>query len=165
MKNLKLSFLITLILTALITSSCQEKQEQQMPESTPIFELESVIEQELDSFYIAYRRSDGSWIDFFEDEFTNVFPDTPIRKISKDSTRSIWKNIYDNYDVQLISRGKPSFITSEDMVISHNQFEEVFIDKESNDTIWNAGSYTVAWRRQADNSWKIVFESVQNNEL
>ncbi|MBL4708761.1 MAG: hypothetical protein JKY48_10035 [Flavobacteriales bacterium] len=103
------------------------------------------------------------WLDFFEDEFTNVFPETPIRKISKDSTKAIWEGIYNRNDVQLISRGKPSLITSEDMVIYHNNFHEIFINKQSQDTIKITGTYVVAWRRQPNDSWKIVFESVMNN--
>ncbi|WP_422351645.1 YybH family protein [Flagellimonas sp.] len=126
-------------------------------------ELEALIQTKVDSFYTVYERFDYDWIDFFENEFTNVFPDTPIRKISKDSTKALWKDLYNRYEVQLLERGDPSFITSQDMVISHNYFNEIFIHKESRDTIPNAGTYVIAWRRQPDNSWKIVFESVHNN--
>ena len=146
-------------------SGCQSKKKDRLekPVNTSVYDLESIIEDRIDSFYTVYKQFDYDWIDFFEDEFTNVFPDTPIRKISKDSTKAIWKGIYNRYDVQLISHGKPSFITSEDMVISHNSFNEIFINKESQDTIKNVGTYVVAWRRQPDDSWKIVFESVLNN--
>lgn len=126
-------------------------------------DLEALIETKIDSFYTVYKRYNCDWINFFEDEFTNVFPDTPIRKISKDSTKTLWKGIYDKYNVQLINRGKPSFITSQDMVISHNDFHEIFIHKQTQDTITIIGTYIVAWKRQTDDSWKIAFESVQNN--
>ena len=99
-----------------------------------------------------YKQYDLEWLDFFEDEFTNVFPETPIRKISKDSTKAIWEGIYNRNDVQLISRGKPSLITSEDMVIYHNNFHEIFINKQSQDTIKITGTYVVAWRRQPNDS-------------
>ena len=143
-------------------SGCQNhnKDIAETPVNTSVSDLETIIEARLDSFYTVYKRFDYDWIDFFEDEFTNVFPDTPIRKISKDSTKAIWKGIYDRYEVQLISHGKPSFITSEDMVISHNSFNEIFINKRSQDTIKNVATYVVAWRRQPDDSWKIAFESV-----
>ncbi len=154
-----------LILSIGLMFGCQgpKKDKLAKPENTPTSDLETIIEERIDSFYTVYNRFDYDWIDFFEDEFTNIFPDTPIRKISKDSTKAIWKGIYANYDVQLISRGKPSFITSKDMVISHNRFNEIFINKKSKDTIKNVGTYVIAWRRQQNNSWKIVFETVHNN--
>ncbi|MDO5979351.1 YybH family protein [Flavivirga spongiicola] len=165
MKNIKPLVFFGLILLFNITSGCQRQKKDRVekPVNTSISDLEATIEKEIDSFYTVYKRFDYDWIDFFEDEFTNVFPDTPIRKISKDSTKAIWKRIYDKYDVQLLSHGKPSFITSEEMVISHNSFNEIFINKQSQDTIKNVGTYIIAWKRQPDNSWKIVFETVQNN--
>ena len=140
--------------------ACSNKVKEQVKFNNT--ELERAIQVKVDSFYTVYERFDYEWIDFFEDEFTNVFPDTPIRKISKDSTKALWKDIYDRYEVRLVERGEPSFITSQDMVISHNYFNEIFIHKQSGDTIPNAGTYVIAWRRQAGDKWKIVFESVHN---
>ena len=158
---MKIRTLASLVVLFYLFFAC--KNETKKPLKNKSLNLETIIGAKIDSFYMVYEKFDYDWIDFFEDEFTNVFPDTPIRKISKDSTKAIWENIYSRYDVQLIERGKPSFITSNDMVISHNYFNEIFIHKETNDTIKNAGTYIVAWRRQPDNSWKIAFESVQNN--
>ncbi len=141
--------------------ACEDRPQE--PTNVNTSAIEDIIEVKIDSFYTVYERFDYDWIDFFEDEFTNVFPDTPIRKISKDSTKAIWERIYNRYDVQLLERGKPSFITSQDMVISYNYFNEIFIHKATKDTIKNAGTYVVAWRRKANNDWKIVFESVHNN--
>lgn len=165
MKNIKPLTLLGLILLSLVIPGCQgrEKTEPENLADVSIAELEARIAKEIDSFYTVYKRFDYDWIDFFEDEFTNVFPDTPIRKISRDSTKAIWKGIYERYEVQLISYGKPSFITSKDMVISHNPFNEIFINKQSRDTTKNVGTYITAWKRQKNNSWKIVFETVQNN--
>ncbi|WP_420600984.1 YybH family protein [Flagellimonas sp.] len=165
MKNTKSLTLFGLILLSVMILGCQnqKKDEPKKPVDTSVSDLETVIEKHIDSFYTVYNRFDYDWIDFFEDEFTNVFPDTPIRKISTDSTKALWKDIYERYEVQLISRGKPTFITSKDMVISHNPFNEIFIHKKSRDTAKNVGTYITAWRRQPDDSWKIAFETVQNN--
>lgn len=155
MKNTKLYVFVNFILLISFTIGCQNKN------STS--NHETIIKTYIDSFYTTYKRYNYDWIDFFEDEFTNVFPDTPIRKISKDSTKAIWKNIYKRYHVKIVDYDKPSFITSQDMVISHNNFNEIFINKQTQDTIKNIGTYIIAWRRQQDNTWKIVFETVQNN--
>ena len=161
MKNLSRFLWLTLSISIVV--GCQENN--QLSEQTKVLdaELETEIKMQIDSFYNVYGRYNTDWIEFFEDEFTNVFPDTPIRKTTKDSTRILWESIYKRYDVQLIDRGSPSFILSQDMVISHNSFNEIFVNKETNDTIKNPGTYVIAWRRQSDDSWKIVFETVQNN--
>jgi hypothetical protein len=134
-------------------------------ESTPVLyaELEAEINMQVDSFYSVYTRYNTDWIEFFEDDFVNIFPDTPIRLTSKDSTKVLWERIYKMYDVQLLDRGSPAFILSQDMVISYNSFNEIFVNNATNDTIKNPGTYIIAWKRQSDDSWKIAFESVQNN--
>ena len=165
MKNSKLLAFLVLTLLISIIFGCQSQKKHKLEKSVDlsVTQLETIIERRIDSFYIAYKQSNYEWIDFFENEFTNVFPDTPIRKISKDSTKTIWKGIYNRNDVQLISHGKPSFITSQDMVISHNSFKEIFINKQNKDTIKISGTYLIAWRKQQNDSWKIAFESVLNN--
>lgn len=158
-----LSKLFWLTLSVSIVIGCMESNRLKQQTKVPDAELEAEIKIQIDSFYSVYKRYNTDWIEFFEDDFTNVFPDTPIRKTSKDSTRVLWERIHNEYNVKILDHGSPSFILSQDMVISHNSFNEIFINKETNDTIKNPGTYIVAWRRQVDDSWKIVFETVQNN--
>ena len=101
--------------------------------------------------------------DFYADEFTAIYPETPVKLTNKDSLKAQWEGIYKKYDVQLVDRGEPTIIESEDMAISYNSFNEIFINKETRDTIKNVGTYIIAWKRQADDSWKIEFETLQNN--
>ena len=149
---------LLVILVSCLLIGCQNRTEK-----TSVPDLEAMIGKHIDSFYTTYKKYNYEWIDFFEDEFVNVFPDTPIRNISKDSTKALWKGIYTRYHVQIVSYGKPSFITSQDMVISHNNFHEIFINKQTQDTIKNIGAYIIAWRKQPNSAWKIAFETVQNN--
>lgn len=115
---------LLLVISLLLCFACKQEQVKIGTE-----DLEVIIASRIDSFYTVYERFNYDWLDFFEDEFTNVFPDTPIREISKDSTKAIWENIYKHYEVQLLERGEPSFITSQDMVISHNYFNEIFWER------------------------------------
>lgn len=163
MKYIKSQFPSPILLFISILIGCQNNHKQENVSKNSVSELEAIIEKNIDSFYTTYKRYNYDWIDFFEDEFVNVFPDTPIRKISKDSTKAIWRDIYSRFHVQIVHHGKPSFITSKDMVISHNSFHEIFINKQTQDTIKNIGTYITAWRRQKDNTWRIVFETVHNN--
>ncbi|MFC3972628.1 YybH family protein [Maribacter confluentis] len=126
-------------------------------------ELTALITEQVDSLYSVYERFDYDWIEFYADNYTAIYPDSPIQHLTKDSLIAQWQKIYAKYDVQLIHRGRPTIIPSEDMAISYNTFNEIFINKESTDTIKNVGTYIVNWKRQPDDSWKIVFETLQNH--
>ena len=127
-------------------------------------ELKTLITKQVDSLYSVYERFDYDWIDFYADNYTAIYPDTPIQHLTKDSLKTQWEQIYAKYDVQLLDRGRPTIIPSEDMAISYNTFNEIFINKESLDTIKNVGTYIINWKRQVDDSWKIVFETLQNHK-
>jgi|GEM_PF-1641524 len=127
-------------------------------------ELKTLITKQVDSLYSVYQRFDYDWIDFYADDYTAIYPDGPIQHLSKDSLKTQWEQIYAKYEVQLLDRGRPTIIPSEDMAISYNTFNEIFINKESLDTIKNVGTYIINWKRQADDSWKIVFETLQNHK-
>ena len=151
------------LLSLFLFINCQTKVSIKKEVKTSNEELEALIKAQVDSLYKVYTKFDYDWINFYEDKFTGVYPETPIEIITKDSLKSQWKRIYDKYDVKLISRGEPSVIVSEDMAISHNSFNEIFINKKTNDTIKNVGTYIIAWKRQSNDSWKIVFETLHNN--
>ena len=145
-------------------SSCNEKHPEPAPfERTSDAELNHLIKKQVDSLYAVYSRFDYDWINFYEDPYTFIYPNTPINVNRTDSLRKHWKGLYEKYEVKLLDRGEPTIITSEDMAISYNSFNEIFINKQTRDTIKNVGTYIVAWRRQPDDSWKIAFETLHNN--
>jgi hypothetical protein len=162
MKHLKLILLlIFLSFTALI--GCKNENKQVPEPKTSDSELTNIIIKQVDSLYEAYERFDYDWMEFYDDKYTAIYPGSPVQYMSKDSLKADWKRIYARYDVKLLSRGRPTVIPSEDMAISYNSFNEVFIHKETRDTIQNKGTYIVNWKRQPDDTWKIVFETVQNH--
>ncbi len=61
-----------------VMTGCQIKKQERLenPVKSSVAELETIIGNEVERFYKAYRKFDYDWIDFFEDEFINVFPDT-----------------------------------------------------------------------------------------
>ncbi|UBM59500.1 nuclear transport factor 2 family protein [Marinilongibacter aquaticus] len=156
MKQIKLT---AIILLTFISIACHQNEEKSSEA-----ELTAEIIQQVDSLYTVYARFDYDWIEFYADEYTAIYPDSPIQHMTKDSLKAQWKKIYAKYDVQLLDRGRPTVIASQDMAISYNSFNEIFINKETADTSRNVGTYIVNWKRQEDNSWKIVFETLQNHE-
>ncbi|WP_339666240.1 hypothetical protein [Maribacter arcticus] len=155
--------IILVLYVGLFSIGCQSEVEQKETPKTSNAEIENLIKKHVDSLYSIYDNFGYEWIEFYDDTFTSIYPETPININSKDSLKSQWKRIYDKYDVKLISRGEPTVITSEDMAMSYNSFNEIFIEKISNDTIKNIGTYIITWKRQPDDSWKIVFETLHNN--
>ncbi|CAZ98050.1 YybH family protein [Zobellia galactanivorans] len=162
MKSLKLLSAL-LILIPCIIIGCQSDKKPLPLAKTSDAELTALITKQVDSLYAVYERFDYDWIEFYADNYVAIYPDGPIQNLTKDSLITHWERIYEKYDVQLVHRGRPTIIPSEDMAISYNTFNEIFINKESSDTIKNTGTYIVNWKRQADDSWKIVFETLQNH--
>ena len=162
MKTINLKLMSFSILLALLTTACQNKQPVNESPKTSSADLQIEIKKQVDSLYHAYEKFGYDWIDFYTDEFTAIYPDTPVKLTKRDSLITQWEGIYKKYNVQLVDRGEPTVIESEDMAISYNSFNEIFINKETNDTIKSVGTYIVAWKRQPNNTWKIVFETLHN---
>ncbi|QGY44757.1 hypothetical protein GM418_14095 [Maribellus comscasis] len=162
MKNLKLSMTIMVVLFCILIG-CENDIKTEVVTKTSDSDLTALIIKQVDSLYSVYERFDYDWIEFYADNYTAIYPDSPIRHLTKDSLKAQWKQIYAKYEVKLIHRGRPTIIPSEDMAVSYNTFNEIFINKENSDTIKNVGTYIINWKRQSDDSWKIVFETLQNH--
>ncbi|MDC6387828.1 hypothetical protein PP182_04005 [Maribacter sp. PR1] len=163
MKPFPVFQVLTAACAFLTITSCQEKETIQENIRTPDAMLQTLIKEQVDSLYSVYSRFDYDWIDFYEDRFTAIYPESPVKLNSKDSLRAQWEGIYQDFDVQLLDRGQPNIIASEDMAISYNSFNEIFVNKQTRDTTKSTGTYIVAWRRQPNNTWKIAFETLHNN--
>jgi len=162
MKQLKL-YLSLIGLICFVLIGCKNGKKTESVSKMPDSELTTLITKQVDSLYAVYERFDYDWIEFYADNYTAIYPDSPIQHLTKDSLKTQWEKIYAKYDVKLLHRGRPIIIPSEDMAISYNSFNEIFINKESLDTIKNVGTYIINWKRQPDDSWKIVFETLQNH--
>jgi ketosteroid isomerase-like protein len=162
MKIFKFHLHLTILLF-FVLAGCKKDSKAELQVKTSDAELTAIITKQVDSLYTVYERFDYDWIEFYADNYTAIYPDSPIKHMTKDSLRAQWKQIYAKYDVKLIHRGRPTIIPSEDMAISYNTFNEIFINKESSDTIKNVGTYIINWKKQPGSSWKIVFETLQNH--
>ncbi|WP_131454006.1 Cif family virulence factor [Neotamlana sedimentorum] len=162
MKNLKLQLCLMTFMTCFLIG-CKNDIKEGLATKTSDSELTTLITKQVDSLYSVYEKFDYDWIEFYADNYDAIYPNSTIQHLTKDSLKAQWEQIYTKYDVQLIHRGRPTIIPSEDMAISYNTFNEIFINKESSDTIKNVGTYIINWKRQSDDSWKIVFETLQNH--
>lgn len=157
-------YVFPIVLCCIALLGCKDRDQVPPRTPTPDSELTALITKEVDSLYAVYERFDYDWIEFYANDYTAIYPDSPIMPKTKDALRTQWEQIYEKYEVQLLDRGRPTVIPSEDMAMSYNTFHEIFINKETRDTINNTGTYIITWKRQPDDSWKIVFETLQNHE-
>ena len=142
---------------------CKDQGQLPPPTPTPDSELITLITKEVDRLYAVYERFDYDWIEFYVNNYTAISRCTDKAYDQRCPADKVYK-IYAKYEVKLLDRGRPTVISSEDMAISYNTFYEIFINKETRDTIKNIGTYMITWKRQSDESWKIVFETLQNHK-
>ena len=117
------------------------------------------VRKEIEDLYEVYTKSDLKWVDFYNDEYELASDDGSVKKKYVDSLRIEWEDIYKRYDVILRERGKPIINVSGNQAFHYNSFDEIFIKKETKDTIENIGTWIVLWKKQKDDSWKIEFET------
>ncbi len=149
------------IIIVLIFLSCKNRQsttaEIDSVFKDSIFEIE--IKKTIEDLYKVYSKSDLQWVDFYKDKYTIVSGNGAIKTIDRDSLRAYWEKMYKKYNVILNNRGKPTLSVSGNQAFHYNTFDEILINKTTNDTIENIGTWVVLWKKQNDDSWKIEFET------
>ncbi|PNQ72274.1 hypothetical protein C1T31_13205 [Hanstruepera neustonica] len=149
------------IMVVLIFQSCENQHnttsEIDKVSKDSISEIE--IKKTIEDLYEVYSKSDLQWVDFYKDKYNIVSGNGTVKTINRDSLRVYWKNMYEKYNVILNNRGKPILSVSGNQAFHYNTFDEILINKTTNDTIENIGTWVVLWKKQKDGSWKIEFET------
>jgi len=123
---------------------------------------ETEVRKTIEAAYDYYTKSDIRWVDFYNDEYTVITGDGTALTMFADSLRKQWQKMYKDYDVIVLSHGKPTVIASENQALHFNTASEMFINNATNDTTKNGeGTWIALWKKQNDNSWKIVWETYQ----
>lgn len=144
-----------------VVQNCKEKHNSVNELHIESTDAENEIElrKQIEDLYEVYTKSDLKWVDFYKDEYELASNDGKIYKKYSDSLRIEWEDIYKRYDVILRERGKPIISVSGNQAFHYNSFDEIFIKKETKDTIENIGTWIVLWKKQKDDTWKIEFET------
>ena len=123
-----------------ILVGCKNESKLKPQPKTSDTELTAIITKQVDSLCTIYERFDYDWIEFFADDYTAIYPNSPIKQMTKESLKAQWERIYKKFDVKLLHLGRPTVIPSEDMAISYNTYNEIFINKETLDTTKNVST-------------------------
>ena len=155
--------LYLIILMALLTN-CQGIDKDATNRIETIPEIEATVLKEIDGLYEVYVKSDLKWVDYYQDEYTVISTDGSTELKKAKDLRDEWQSIYSRYDVILRDHGQPTLIASNNQVVHYNTFDEIFIKKETGDTIVSLGTWIAVWKKQEDNTWKINLETYHVKE-
>ncbi len=148
-----------LFMLALVYSCNYQKNRKPDPDSAVL--AESEVRNAVNQAYDYYSHADMQWIDYYNDSFTIINNNGEAITNHADTLRKQWKNMYQNNEVTVLSQGDPTIIASGKQVLHYNKVHEIIVNHESHDTIDNKGTWIALWKKQADDSWKIVWETYQ----
>ncbi len=146
---MKKAIIIIASIVVLFTFACTQK-----------IDIEAEVKKEIEALYDVFTKSDLKWVDYYKKEFTVAARDGSFQTKYSDSLRIQWEDIYNRYDVILQDHGKPTVFAGKNQALHFNTYDEIYINKATNDTIRSIGSWIVLWEKQIDNSWKIEFETI-----
>lgn len=150
--NIKNLCLLLLVLVLLI--SCEEKMKNKEAAEDP----QTEVLQEFNDMYEVYAQGDQEFFQFYEEDFVRLDSKGKITT-GVSNPRQEWKEFMNTHSLKLLSYAQPEMIVSPDQVVTINDFEELFIQKEAQDTAYNRGVYVAVWSRQPDDTWKISMDT------
>jgi hypothetical protein len=157
----KLTKIIFGIIALFLLQNCNGKDESTTKNESSDNDVETEVRKEIETVYIYYTESDLKWVDYYNDQYTFINGDGTVQTEYADSLRMKWKNIYMKNDVILQDYGKPTIFASGNKALHYNTAREIIVDKTTKDTSKFDGTWIAMWGKQADNSWKIIFETYQ----
>jgi len=161
MINLSLRSKIVLgLFVILLIQTCQTQgNSNQASESSS--DARSEVEQVIKKTNDYYKNGDMRWVDSYDDTYTVITDDGRSITQYADSLRNQWKKMTQKYNVVVREPGEPTIIASDHQALHYNTASEMFINKATNDTMDNTGTWIALWKKQKVNSWKIVLETYQ----
>lgn len=108
--------------------------------------------------YEVYSKGDQEFFKFYEDNFVRLDSKGNLTK-GVSNPKQEWSEFMTTHALELLNYSQPEMIVGTDQVVTINDYEELFIQKEAQDTAYNRGVYVAVWSRQEDNSWKISMDT------
>ncbi len=140
--------------------SCGDQKNSSLEIEKSNSDIEAEVKKEIEALYDVFTKSDLKWVDYYKKEYTVAARDGSFQTKHSDSLRIEWEDIYNRYDVILQDHGKPTVFADGNQALHFNTYDEIYINKATNDTTRSIGSWIVLWEKQIDNSWKIEFETI-----
>lgn len=141
-------------------TACQEEKPIES-EDTPQDSVEEIREEIIQAYnemYDSYGEGSLDFYDHFADEFIRVGTNGELQR-GTESPKKEWSEYLEDYRVNLTQYDTPETIISSNQVVTIGKYEEYFVNRETNDSTFNKGTYIGVWKKQEDGTWKIVMDT------
>ncbi|MCS5491646.1 hypothetical protein [Algoriphagus limi] len=140
-----------IILIALLIFGCSEKKTNEN-------EIKNQVLATYNEMYTLYGQGTDEFFSYFENDFLRLTPSGIYQRGVKDQKDS-WNEYLKAKKLALESFDEPEMIISQNQVITIGGYVEYFIDRDTNDSIYNRGVYVATWRKQDNGDWKICMDT------
>jgi len=138
-----------IILSALFSISCQQQSSDPPPQEEVITEFK----KQFNEFYETYASADISFVDTFTEDAISMDTNGELTT-GRDSYREAMVQLFDTYEIDLLNYTDPGIVYSPEQIVSFNDYEELFIHKETGDTTRVHGTWLGIWQKVNDD-WKV----------
>jgi ketosteroid isomerase-like protein len=149
---------IATILFVFIFISCQQQS------NNPPLQEEAItgFKAQFNQFYETYAAGDISFVDVFTED--TIAMDTNGELMTgREGYREAMIQMFDTYDIDLLNYTEPGIVYSPEQIVSYNDYEELFIHKETGDTTHVNGTWLGIWQKENE-GWKVKMSTFHTKE-
>lgn len=152
--------LIYLLIVLMNFTACKNEKPTKS-EVTPEVSTEDIrkdIIQAYNQMYDSYGEGRLDFYDHFTDDFLRISTDGKLQRGTVGPKKE-WSEYLEDYRVNLTHYDTPEIIVSPEQVVTIGKYEEYFVNRKTNDSTFNKGTYIGVWKKQTDGTWKIVMDT------
>ena len=153
MKSLRL----LIILGTTILVSCQQPNNSPSQE-----EVSTEFKEQFNQFYETYADADITFVDAFTEDAISMDTNGDLMT-GRDAYRDAMVQMFETYDIDLLNYTEPGIVYSPEQIVSYNDYEELFIHKETGDTTHVYGTWLGIWQKE-NNDWKVKMSTFHTKD-
>ena len=138
-----------IVISVTILISCQQQSNEPPSQEEVITEFKKQFNQ----FYETYAAADISFVDAFTEDAISMDTNGELMT-GRDAYRDAMVQMFSTYEIDLLNYTDPGIVYSADQIVSYNDYEELFIHKESGDTTHVHGTWLGIWQKE-NGEWKV----------
>jgi ketosteroid isomerase-like protein len=149
---------LCVILSLLFLISCQKEP------SSPASQEEAITQfkKQFNLFYDTYSAADISFVETFTEDVISMDTNGELMT-GRDAYRESMVQMFDTYEIDLLNYTEPGIIYSPDQIVTYNDYEELFIHKETGDTTRVHGTWLGIWQKE-NNEWKVKMNTFHTKD-
>ena len=150
--------LILIVFCAAILITCQQQTNDLRSQEEVITEFKEQFNQ----FYETYAAADIAFVDAFTEDAISMDTNGELMT-GRDAYREAMVQMFNTYDIDLLNYTEPGIVYSPEQIVSYNDYEELFIHKESGDTTHVHGTWLGIWQKENED-WKVKMSTFHTKD-